>query len=706
MPMCHSSAQLNTKSTHNGMPTAEPIETMPGDGRASNGKNAYNISRIKEESKRYKYREPSKWKRHSFICFDGEGYNINGRHEYVYLAAYDACDVFSIRDENGLGTEACFRFLCNVAATDKYGICVIYGGSYDANMMLRDVPHDILKKLHRLGEARWGDWFIRYAQRKYLLVHHTPTKKTCMLWDVIGFFQASFQSSLEQWLGIVDETIASGKKSRNKFTAKQLDTFIIPYCNKELEYFHELMHALWQALDNAGFKLSRWDGAGAIAGFLFKSRGMAAYKGSAEAQEEHYDKARSAYAGGRFELLRPGDYRQTVYNYDINSAYPYAITLLPEFQPLEHITNLKGYEVSDYDLCYIDYDNQTSFMDAATGGVYSGARRPTSVPGPIHPFFHRATNHSVGYTPSVRRWCWGVEVNTARRCGFQVNVTDIYHWHDSGLRPWSWVGQLYDHRRTLKADGNSAEKAIKLGINSLYGKMVQQKGWHEGEDIPKTHQLYWGGWVTAKTRSMIFEAMCIDAPGVIAVETDGIYTTTKLPLDIGPNLGQWDATVYRDFTYCQSGMYFGTPEGGKAVAKYRGLDKGTLTRDKVLKAYEDYQTNPKTKLTVKAVSTRFRTMGTSLVSEGRMEEWRQWVKETKTVQLDPIMPFRVKGTGKRLHDPFCKEPFGIGHHHNTIPRHISPVESVPYSVLWINPEEKAEYFRELEEQREGAIVDL
>ena len=685
------------------MPVAVAIDAMPEDGRLHN---PHNIVLKAKPGKRYKYREPSKWKRHSFICFDGEGYDINGRHEYVYLAAYDACDIFSIKDEKGLGTEACFNFLVEVAESDKYGICVIYGGSYDANMMLRDLPHETIRTLHVTGQARWGDWFIRYAQRKYLMVHHVPTKRTCQLWDVIGFFQSSFQSSLQQWLGIVDDTIASGKKSRSKFKAEQLDKFIIPYCNKELEYFYQLMQALWVALVNAGFKLSRWDGAGAIAGFLFKSRGMAAYKGSPEAQEEHYDKARSAYAGGRFELLRPGDFRQTVYNYDINSAYPYAICLLPEFQPLEHITNLDGYVISDYDLCYIDYDNPTSFMDAATGGMYSsGSNTPISKPGPLPPFFHRAPTHTVGYTPNVRRWCWGVEINTARRCGYTVSVTDVWHWPDNGLRPWAWVGQLYDHRRTLKAEGNSAEKAIKLGINSLYGKMVQQKGWHEGDEIPKTHQLYWGGWVTAKTRSMIFEAMCIDPDGVIAVETDGIYTTTELPLDIGPKLGQWEQTVYQDFTYCQSGMYFGTPMGGKAVAKYRGLDKGTLTRDKVLKAYEDYEKDRKTRLTVKAHSTRFRTMGTSLVSEGRMEEWRQWVKETKTVQLDPVMPFR-RSAGKRMHDPFCKEPFGIGHHHNTIPRHIDTVESVPYSVLWINPEEKAQYFRELEEQREGAIVDL
>ena len=466
------------------------------------------------------------------------------------------------------------------------------------------------------------------------------------------------------------------------------------------------MQALWIALDNAGFKLNRWDGAGSIASYLFHSRGMLDFKGSEEAQAEHYDKARDAYAGGRFELCRPGDFRETVYNYDINSAYPYAITQLPPFQDLVHQPDNDGTNISDYDLVYIDYDNSDSITKHLMQGIpaFLGDVQTQSKPGPIHPFYNRSKKHLVCYPPQCKRWCWGIEVNTARSCGYTVNVTDVYHWIDNGERPWSWVGDLYNHRKELKAKGDNAERAIKLGINSLYGKMVQQKGWHEGDDIPRTHQLYWGGWVTAKTRSMLFEAMCIDPDSVIAVETDGIYTTTELPLNVGSELGQWDKTVYSDFTYCQSGMYFGTPVGGKAVAKYRGLDKGTLTREKVIAAYEAYEKDKSTRLRIKARSTRFRTIGTSLVSPERMEKWRQWTKENKTITLEPTTG--ESGAGKRMHHHWCKEPYGMGHSHHTVPRPATDIVSSPYNVLWIDTADKQAYFLELDEEREGITVGI
>ena len=613
------------------MPKPFDIGEMPLDVRPMNSHNA----RLKAApGKRYKYREPSKWKRHEFVCFDGEGFDVKGRHEYVYLAAFDGKEIFSIKDSKGLDTETCFEFLAMVAKAHKYGICVIYGGSYDSNMMMRDIPIESLKQLHKTGHLRWGDWFIRYAQRKYLQVTHLPTKRTCQLWDVIGFFQSTFEFSLQSWLDVKDDVIAAGKKGRGSFTARRLDSFVIPYCNTELQYFQELMQALYIALVNAGFKLNRWDGSGAIASFLFYDHKMLEHKGTEQEQERHYDKARGAYAGGRFELFQPGDYKQPVYNYDINSAYPYAIALLPPFTKL--IRKDPSSPVQPYDLCYISYDNTESMIEML-GPVTNAKIRaregtteiPPTLPGIIHPFFHRSKQQLVKYPPIVERWCWGVEIIAARHAGFSVDVQKLLHWPDNGERPWQWVAQLFDHRKLLKAEGNSAEKAIKLGLNSLYGKMVQQKGWHPGEDIPKTHQLFWGGWVTAKTRAMIFEAMMYRPEAIIAVETDGLYSTEKLPLDLGDGLGQWDFTEYEEFTYLQSGMYFGVKKG-ETISKYRGLDKGSLLREAVLNAYE-------TDRKIQAPTTRFRTIGTSLVSDSRMTDWRQWITETKEIVLESIV---------------------------------------------------------------------
>lgn len=619
----------------------------------------------------YRWREPSKWKRHQFTCWDGEGFDIDGQHQYVYLCAYNGKDYFETLNENGLGSEECFRFLVEVAARHKYGINVIYGGSYDANMMLRDVSIPRLMELQQTGTCRWRDWRLSFINRKEFVVTHIPTQRkgTCKLWDVIGFFQCSFESAIDKWLGVTDKTIHQGKKSRSAFNKKDLP-FIIEYCKRELLLFERLMQKLWSTLNAVGVKLQRWDGSGAVAQSFLMAKRIKPYLGTEEANELHYVEARTAYAGGRFELISPGDYQCRVFNADINSAYPFGMTLLPPFTGLRECHKRKC-KYGPYDLLKVEYSGDSDTV--------------------FHPYFHRHDDFAVSYPLRTVGWHWGIEHIS---CGGLGKVVAHLHWDDSGARPLSWVKDLYAYRYELKEAGNKAELAVKLIINSLYGKFVQQRGWVPGKKRPMFHNLYYGGWITAYTRSMIYRAMMQQPESVIAVETDGIFTTKQLELPYGVGLGEWGLKEYDSLTYVQSGMYFGTASDGEEVAKYRGLDRGQLTREMVLNAWEDFQRGGKGK--VRANSTRFRTLGTSLVG-ARLDDWRQWKVEKKDVAL--------VASGKRLHDPFCKEPWGRGTHHSTIAVQPRNQLSKPYNVLWADTASRLQLYQEIEEEWESIIYE-
>jgi hypothetical protein len=628
-------------------------------------------------------RPPSKWEQHKFLCFDGEGYDIDGRHEYVYLCAYNGTDYFELRNENGLSSEACFNFIVDTAAAHPEYISVIFGGGYDAEMMMRDVSVPKLIDIKQGGTCKWRDWRITYVKRKHFTVTDVKRGKTCMLWDVIGFFQCSFEQALKDWLDVEDKTIAKGKRAREAFNREQL-AFIIKYCQLELSHFEHLMQRLWEALDFTGIKLNRWDGAGAAAQSVLQQKGVTAYKGSQSSNEEHYLQARCAYAGGRFELIGPGDYVQTVYNYDINSAYPYALSLLPEFTGMRKCKK-QDCEYGIYDLLLIEYYDKPS----------------DDMPQIIHPYHHRHESHNVSYPPITVGWHWAIEYINS---GFKGIVHEHLHWVDNGVRPFAFIPDDYNYRAELKKAGDKAEKALKLYLNSCYGKTVQQKGWKLGKKWPSFHQLYWGGWVTAYCRSAMYAAMMQAPHSLIAVETDGIFTTEQLDLDIGKGLGQWDCTEYAEMTYLASGVYFAVKPDGTTVDKYRGMDKGQLTREKVLKGWEKYEkASNRGRLlesvrTVPADSTRFRTLGTSLQG-ARAVDWRQWITETKKVSLMP--------TGKRIHHPFCHQPWGRNTHHETLPMaERSNMWSHPYNVLWADTLSKLEMYEAVDQVREEDMLSV
>lgn len=148
---------------------------------------------------------------------------------------------------------------------------------------------------------------------------------------------------------------------------------------------------------------------------------------------------------------------------------------------------------------------------------------------------------------------------------------------------FAWLPDMYAQRRQWKTDGVAAEYALKLCMNSLYGKMAQRVGWNEEKrEAPRWHQLEWAGWVTSYTRAMLWSLMSrIPRDKLVAVETDGLYTTmspTGLGIRASTELGGWGIEEYDEILYVQSGMAW-LRKGSEWVCKRRGLDAKTFGLD-------------------------------------------------------------------------------------------------------------------------------
>ncbi len=262
------------------------------------------------------------------------------------------------------------------------------------------------------------------------------------------FFQTSFIKALQSREIDVPEIIVTGKGSRNNFTWDDREE-IEQYCAMELDLMVQLADTLRDELIEAGIPITNFHGPGAVASKVFQNHGIRKYMQPPELRHERT--IRYGYFGGRFELFQAGHYDGDVYVYDINSAYPHAIRNLPNLNGARwEYTNvfIPGAIV----IYRVRYDNDSN----------------NNLPNPI-PWRHK--NCTTGFPDHTDTWVWHPEA--------QYATTIIEGWVcypvDNQL-PFGFVNSMYQTRREWKAQGRGAERALKLALNSLYGKMAQRVG--------------------------------------------------------------------------------------------------------------------------------------------------------------------------------------------------------------------------------------
>lgn len=545
----------------------------------------------------------------TFIAIDGEGKSLGPvktattkpkrkadlpnrykyqEHFYDLLAAGSADGYYRQIDcpvGKRLGAVDCFEFLLSVSQDVPKGIFVVFGGSYDMlQMVLYDLHQKHLEQLHDKGSLKgWMPtpnsdvkYDIHFTPRKFLKiikwrVGFLPKEKPLAqmtLWDVMGFFQASFVSVMEKWLGKDHpnyEPIKTMKAQRGNFNETD-NAAIVEYNKRELSTLCQIMDKFRTAVSRLDITLKRWDGAGAVAAALYnKHDTSAAMMNTRVEAPEVFKAAQYAYSGGHIEAFKVGHRKKTVYHYDLNSAYPTFIAELPDLSKGKWIHGT-GEPPAGFTMCKVEY---RFFYNR-----------------PFYPLFFRTPEGSILYPQNGHGWYWHPEYAAAREYAEHHELGAEYlhcheWWHfqptddDAGrYKPFNWVKDAY-YLRQQWVDNPSeewmkgGEKVIKLGLNSLYGKMCQQVGikWVpkvKGSkeyvlELPPYFQLEWAGYVTSCTRAALMRAAMQYPSAIIAIATDGIFSEAPLELPKTPGkkiLGEWDSQEHPGLTMVMAGVYW------------------------------------------------------------------------------------------------------------------------------------------------------
>lgn len=525
----------------------------------------------------------------TFIAVDGEGITVDNVHYYTMLSSSEKLTVENWKD--GLSTKACFDFL--FAHKDK-GILVGFALNYDVNMWLKDLTPLELVELWRTKNLDWNGWSINWLKSKMFKLTYKNRRIT--VFDVFGYFQASFVNTLLDWKllekGSKDhQHLEASKANRSAFGEKQR-LAIKAYNLKECDYLVQLMTRLRQATIEADCMPKSWHGAASIAKVLATKHKVAEH---IERPERMQQKFLRAYFGGRFQILQQGEFSKA-FGHDVSSAYPAALKTLPTSKGRWIVTK--------------------EYRPDKEWGLYH-VKWKTNAKEYLNPFPYRYKGE-IYFPNKGEGWYYKPEVEIAlKHYPNAIDVIDGYYFKPaSNDKPYAFIDEIYNKRIQFKKQGNDAQKALKLGMNSLYGITAQSIGWQGS--IPQFQNYFWAGYITAICRAQVLDLAHKNKSSIIAFATDGVFATKRLTDDV-PGLGGWETDEIDDLFMLQSGVYsFGYEDSAQPIKKKsRGFMAKSINYDELRAEWRKNGNLGKYQYT----ETRFIGLGSALPS---LKDWRKW----------------------------------------------------------------------------------
>lgn len=415
---------------------------------------------------------------------------------------------------------------------------------------------DKRKPLHAKRGVRWtdpgGNTYVLHFQRGCFTVQRVddevqkPTRNKdgrertvvvgpkLTIWDCWSFFSTSLVNALKGWnIGTKEEiaSIAKLKAQRGNFVSVPFEQ-IKAYCHDECRLAAQMIRKLITAHIDAGLVLRNFYGAGSSGAAMLTKWGAKEWLGQPP-NEMKYAIAQ-AYFGGRFEQAWSGevygrdpklplrDVRQSLvanqpcYGYDVSSAYPYAQS---QGMPCMRHGNWNLIQGTPAEV-------HQAVAEARYALVMTRVDKgPQDAWGP---FPWRCSDGNVIYPlTSPGTWVWRPEYMAAKNAPHCWNIEAEEAWiysTDCNCKPFAEVPLAYKLRLEIGKEGPGL--AIKLGINSSYGKTCQSVG------DPPYQCWVWAGMTTSHCRAQILDGIAAapSAWDVFQVATDGIFSRVRLKL--------------------------------------------------------------------------------------------------------------------------------------------------------------------------------
>ncbi|MDE1726093.1 MAG: DNA polymerase [Thaumarchaeota archaeon] len=391
-----------------------------------------------------------------------------------------------------------------------------YNLQYDAECILKLLPKEILQryKWKKVLEFEYKGYKVHYIDRKKLTVskgHHTIT-----CYDIAQYYEgktlaSAYSDSISKPLDPQYLVMKEKRKILSKHYYSRHKKEVRNYCIQDCILTKELAENWLETFYNTfGFYVANWISSGYLAEKVLIKNGIYIPLFN-EIPYEIQELARQCFYGGRFELIQRGFIGYCCL-YDINSAYPYALTTLPDITDGRWIRRKS-----------IHPDSKIGVFDIIAD------IDPTVK---IAPFPFIKKNGTICYPSGKFRTYVTLDelkmVEGDPRIKYKILESYQFIPNKNCRYPFKkFIEEQYDRRMKLKKSGNKLEKAIKIILNSIYGKTAQRTNKVMGNLFNPVIASY----ITGFTRAYLYRFMKENKleNDVVAFATDSIAVRKKIP---------------------------------------------------------------------------------------------------------------------------------------------------------------------------------
>jgi len=476
--------------------------------------------------------------------------NFNAAKNWKQIAGIDTetddGSIFLISDDNGQYLDLdniTFNKVANWLMRYEGCWCFCWNLGYDADCILKLLPENILRayKWKKELKFRYDGFVIHYIDKKKLTIR--KGKHSVSLFDIMQYYDEkklvdAYDKNISQPLDSKYLAIKEKRKEFSKFYYSRHKKQIRDYCIEDCRLTKELSEH-WIATFEAvfGFYPNNWISAGYLAEKVLINNDIPIPLFN-ELPYSLQELARNSFYGGRFELIKRG-YIGECYLYDLNSAYPHALTKLPD------ITNGRWFESTKI------------HPKAKLGFFFIEANISDKVK--IAPFPFVKKNKTICYPSGKFRTYVTLDELQMVQGDSNIEYKIIESWQFIPKKNCSYpfkkfIKYQYNKRLELKEENNPLEKAIKIVLNSIYGKMAQRTN----NVIGNLFNPVIASYITGFTRRQLyyFTKQNKLADHVVAFATDSVACQKKISKLDSKRLGEMKLDKQAtDVIFLSNGFY-------------------------------------------------------------------------------------------------------------------------------------------------------